>query len=117
MGVIEDLLAIPEILLVVKSGAAVAEIKSNGLQASCRNDWITIGDNDGPAHMHLNRTEIASVKFVQEEKPQRTSYGVWFMDRSGTRVLAAFFTKMYDSNMTIRWERLRLYQDLEKKWT
>lgn len=117
VDLLADILEVPDVLFVVKSGAAVAEIRSNSLAVSYKNGWITIGDNDGPAHMHINYTGVSSVRFVVEEKPRRTSYSVQFMADSGERVLAAFFTKMYDPQMAMMPERLRLYSALQEKWS
>ena len=116
VDLLADILGVPDVLFVVKSGAAVAEIRSNSLNISYKNGWITIGDNDGPAHMHINYSGVSSARFVVEEKPQRTSYSVQFMADSGERMLAAFFTRMYDPQMKIIPERLRLYSALQEKW-
>ena len=115
VGLLEDLQAIPDVLFVVRSRGAVAEIRS-GLAISHKNDWITLGTNDGPAHMHLQVPAVSSVIFVQEEKPQRTSYSVRFLDGDGERVLAAFFTKMYDSDKRLIGPRVELYRSVEDKW-
>lgn len=114
--IIQDIVQIPHILMVVRNGIAVSEVRSHGLPVSQRNDWITIGDNDGPAHMHLNHTMIHSIQFVRTKKTDRTSYSVQFLDNKGERILAAFFTKMYDDKMHIIQDRLELYHTLEKKW-
>ena len=116
VSLISDILEVPDILFVVKSGAAVAEIRGDSLDVSYKNNWITVGDNHGPAHMHINMTGVSSVRFVQEEKPTRTSYSVQLTDDSGERILAAFFTKMYDSEMKLRPDRVRTYELLEKEW-
>ena len=116
VGLISDILRVPDVLFVVKSGAAVAEIRGDLLNISYKNDWITIGDNDGPAHMHINMPGVSSVRFVRETKPKRTSYSVQLVDDSGERILAAFFTKMYDSEMNLRPDRVRTYESLEEEW-
>ncbi len=116
VSLISDILEVPDVLFVVKSGAAVAEIRGDSLDVSYKNNWITVGDNNGPAHMHINMTGVSSVRFVQEEKPTRTSYSVQLTDDSGERILAAFFTKMYDSEMKLRPDRVGTYELLEKEW-
>lgn len=114
--ILKDIVQIPDILMVVKSGPAVAEIRSHGLTLRSSKEWITIGENDGPAHMHVRISGVHSIKFVREKKPNRTSYSVRFLDDSGERVLAAFFTKMYDSDMKIITTRMTLFDDMEKRW-
>ncbi len=116
VGLISDILKVPDVLFVVKSGAAVAEIRGDLLSPSYKNDWITVGDNSGPAHMHINMTGVSSARFVRETKPGRTSYSVQLVDDSGERILAAFFTKMYDSEMNLRPDRVLAYESLEKEW-
>ena len=52
--ILSDLLKINDILLIIKNNAAVSEIRGNSLHIKQKEKWITIGDNDGPAHMHVN---------------------------------------------------------------
>ncbi len=58
---------------------------------------------------------IKNAEFVVEEKPERTSYSVRFFDESGVRVLACFFTKMYDESKKIKLDRKKLYDNLQEK--
>ena len=90
--ILSDLLKIDDILFVVKNGSAVSEIRSNSLDIRQKDKWITIGDNDGPCHMHINSDLIQKAAFVTEQKPERTSFSVRFFDENGNRVLAGFFT-------------------------
>ena len=110
------MLQIDDILFVVKSAGAVSEIRSNGLNIRQKNQWVTIGDNDGPCHMHLNAEKIKTGEFVEEEKPERTSFSIMFFDHNKERVLGAFFTKMYDEDKNLRVERTKKYEDLQKKY-
>ncbi len=65
--ILSDLVKIDDILLIVKNTSATSEIKSNSLNIKQRENWITIGDNDGPAHMHINNEMIKSIEFIQEK--------------------------------------------------
>lgn len=114
--ILEDLLKIDDILFVVKSSGATAEIRSNSLNIRQKGQWITIGDNDGPCHMHLNNVLVKSAQFVTEEKPERTSFSVRFYDEAGERILGAFFTKMYDEKMNLKQDRKKLYDSLSTKY-
>lgn len=114
--IFEDLLKIDDILLVVKNQGAISEIKSSLLSIRQKDNWITIGDDKGPCHMHINADNISKAKFVIEEKPERTSYSVMFFDKNDERVLAAFFTKMYDENKKLNQKRKSLFDDLFKKY-
>jgi len=115
--ILTDLLKVEDILFIVKSGGATSEIRSNSLSIRQKDKWITIGENDGPCHMHVNSEIIKSAKFVMEEKPERTSFSVRFFDENNERVLAAFFTKMYDDTKTLNQERKKLFDDLFSKYS
>lgn len=114
--ILSDLLKIDNILLIIKNNAAVSEIRSNSLSIKQKEKWITIGDNDGPAHMHINTELIQIAKFVEEEKLDRTSFSVQFFDQDGERILGAFFTKMYDQNNNLIFERKKIYETIREKY-
>ena len=114
--ILSDLLKIEDILFVIKSEGAVSEIRSNSLGIRQKEKWITIGDNDGPCHMHINEETIKKAQFVTEEKPERTSFSVRFFNDKDERVIGAFFTKMYDENKNLKLERKKLYDDLLEKY-
>ena len=113
---LSDIISIDDVLLIVKSNGATSEMRSNSLSIKQKDQWITIGDNDGPCHMHVNHDMIKNAEFIVEEKPERTSFSVRFFDSNNERILACFFTKMYDENKNIRLERKKLYDDLMKKY-
>jgi putative heme iron utilization protein len=107
---------IDDILLIVKNKSVTSEIKSDSLTIKQRENWITIGDNDDPAHIHLNSEMIKTIEILQEEKPDRISFSVGFFDLDGERVFAAFFTKMYDENKNLKLSRKKVYDDLIQKY-
>ena len=116
MDILTDVLQVNDVLFVVKSGGAVSEIRSNSLKIRKKDQWLTIGENDGPCHMHINSNLIKKAQFITEEKPERTSFSIRFFDDKGERVLGAFFTKMYDENKNLKPERKKLYADLFSKY-
>ena len=113
---LSDLVKIEQILFIVKNGAAISEVRSP-LSIRQKEKWITIGDNDGPAHMHIDSEQIKSAEFVREQKPEKISFSVRFFDSDGTRILAAFFTKMYDENKMLISERQKIYDTLDQKYS
>jgi len=117
LELLSELVKIDDILLIVKNDGAVSEVRSNSLSIRQKEKWITIGDNDGPAHMHIDSELIKSAKFVQEERPERTSFSVRFFNKNGERVLAAFFTKMYDESKSLIPERKKVYDELNQKYS
>ncbi len=114
--ILSDLLKIDDILFVVRSGGSIIEMRSNSLGIRQKDKWITIGDNDGPCHMHVDSETIVKAQFEQEKKPERTSYRVRFYNKEGERTLSAAFTKMYDEKMNLKHERKKLYDELFKKY-
>ena len=111
-----DIISVDDVLLVVKSNGVTGEMRSNSLNIRQKDQWITIGDNDGPCHMHINPYMIKHAEFVMEEKPERVSFSVRFFDDSNERVLGCFFTKMYDENKNLKIERKKLYDGLLEKY-
>ena len=80
--ILSDLLEIDDILLIIKNNAAVSEIRSNSLHIKQKEKWITLGDNDGPAHMHINSELIRIAEFIEEERTDRTSFSIQFFDQN-----------------------------------
>ena len=113
---LSDIISVDDVLLVVKSNGVTSEMRSNSLNIRQKDQWITIGDNNGPCHMHINPYMIKHAEFVMEEKPERVSYSVRFFDDNNERVLGCFFTKMYDENKNLKIERKKLYDGLLKKY-
>jgi putative heme iron utilization protein len=117
LELLSDLVKIDDVLFIIKNNGATSEIRSNSLNIRQKDKWITIGDNDGPAHMHVNSELIKRAEFIQEEKPEKISFSVRFFDENDERVLAAFFTKMYDESKELVVERKKLYDLLCQKFT
>jgi len=114
--ILADIIKVDDVLMVVKSNGATIEMRSNSLSIRQKEKWITIGENDGPCHMHVNNEMIKNAEFVIEQKPERTSFSVRFFDEKNERVLGCFFTKMYDENKMIKSERKKLYDELHAKY-
>ncbi len=114
--ILSDLVKIEDILLIVKNTSATSEIKSNSLNIKQRENWITIGNNEDPAHIHINSEMIKTIEFIQEKRPERISFSVRFFDGDGESVLAAFFTKMYDEQKNLKFTRKKIYEDLCQKY-
>ncbi len=117
LELLSDIVKIDDVLLIIRNDGAISEVRSNSLSIRQKEKWITIGDNDGPAHMHIDSELIKSAEFVQEEKSERTSFSVRFFDKNKKRVLAAFFTKMYDESKTLISERKKVYDELNQKYS
>ena len=77
---LSDIVKVDDVLMIVKSNGATIEMRSNSLSIRQKEQWITIGENDGPCHMHVNNEMIKNAEFVAEQKPERISYSVRFFD-------------------------------------
>ena len=116
MEILSDLVSVNDVLFVIKANGATSEIRSNGLGIVEREKYINIGDNDGPCHMHINKELIRRAEFITEPRSERISFSVRFFDENDKRVLAGFFTKMYDENMQLKSERKRIFDDICAKY-
>ena len=114
--ILHDLTSIDDVLFIVKNNGVVSEIRSNYLKIHQKEKWITIGDNDGPCHMHINSESIERAEFITEQKPDKISYSIRFFDQNNQRVLAGFITKMYDENNNPNFDRTKMYYDLFEKY-
>ncbi|MGI0069941.1 MAG: ChuX/HutX family heme-like substrate-binding protein [Nitrosotalea sp.] len=113
---LSDIVQIGDILFIVRTGGAITEMRSNSLNLRQKDNWITIGDNEGPCHMHVDTNIVVKAQFVKEQKENRTSYSIRFFDKEGEKLMSAIFSKMYDDNMNIKPDRTKLYDDLFKKY-
>jgi hypothetical protein len=114
---LSDIIKVDDVLLITKNIGATCEIRSNSLTIRQKEKWITIGDNDGPAHMHINSEMIKFAEFVKEQRPDRISFSIRFFDIDNERLVAAFFTKMYDESKNLVIEREKLYNSLNQKYS
>lgn len=116
LEILSDLLKTDDILLIIKNNAAVSEIRSNSLSIKQKENWITIGENDGPAHMHINTELIQTAEFFEDKRSSRTIFSVQFFDQNQERILGAFFVKMHDENNVLNYERKKIYEKLCQKY-
>jgi len=114
---LSDIVANDDVLLIIKNNGATSETRSDSLSIRQKEKWITIGDNDGPAHIHVNSEIIKSAEFIQDVKTERTSFSVQFFDEHDERILAAFFTKMYDDYKKLIPTRKKSYDTLKQKFS
>ena len=67
--------------------------------------------------MHINSEMIKSAEFVKEQRPDRISFSIRFFDIDNERLVAAFFTKMYDESKNLISERKVLYDSLCEQYS
>ena len=114
---LSDIIKVDDVLLITKNIGATCEIRSNSLTIRQKEKWITIGDNDGPAHMHINSEMIQFAEFIQEQRSDKISFSIRFFDENNERIVAAFFTKMYDESKNLISERKDFYDSLHEKYS
>ncbi len=113
---LSDIIKIYDILIIVRSDGAIIEMRSNSLNIRQKEKWITIVDNDGPCHMHIDSSLITEARFVQEKRTDRTSYSIRFFDKEGEKRFSTVFAKMYDEKLNLNPQRKKLYDDLFEKY-
>ncbi len=113
---LSDIIKLDDILIIVRNDGAIIEMRSNSLNIRQKEKWITIGDNDGPSHMHIDSSLITEARFVQEKRTDRTSYSIRFFDKDGEKRFSTVFAKMYDEKLNLNPQRKKLYDDLFEKY-
>jgi putative heme iron utilization protein len=113
---LSDIIKIDDVLVIVRSEGAIVEMRSNSITISQKDKWITLGDNDGPCHMHIDSSIICEARFVKEQKTDRISYSIRFFDKNGERQFSTVFAKMYDKEMNLNTNRKILYDNLFQKY-
>lgn len=113
---LSDIIKIDDVLVIVRSEGAIVEMRSNSITISQKDKWITLGDNDGPCHMHIDSSIISEARFIKEQKTDRISYSIRFFDKNGERQFSTVFAKMYDKEMNLNTNRKILYDNLFQKY-
>ncbi len=114
---LKDILNEENVLMTVNTGGAIIEMRLNkDMPFRSSEGWFTIGDDRGPCHMHINRNEVDHIRFVREQKENRTSYSIRLMNAKGERLVAAFFTKMSDAGGNPVPERVERYEQIFRKY-
>jgi putative heme iron utilization protein len=79
--------------------------------------YVTIGDEARPWHIHVNLFETKEARFLIENKTNgKNSYSIRFFDSKGNLVQRANFGRMYDSSDTLIQERLLAYERIFAKY-
>jgi putative heme iron utilization protein len=117
-SIINDALLLDNTMISVKNDGAVAEVKlEKGLPFRIREQWATLGDDNGPWHVHINIEETKKAKFITETMANgRNSYSIRFFNSKDVLVLRINFMKMYNQNNELLKENLSMYEDLYTKY-
>jgi putative heme iron utilization protein len=115
---IKDILLLHNIMLSVRSHAAVAELRID-LTTPFRinHQYATIGDEKGQWHMHVNIVETKEARFVTEEKENgRKSYSLRFFNSDDELIMRVNFLNMYNPQNVIIQESLSQYEKFYAKY-
>jgi putative heme iron utilization protein len=113
---LSDIIKIDDVLIIARTEGAIIEMRSNSLAISQKDKWITLGDNDGPCHMHIDSSIITEARFTKEQKTDRISYSIRFFDKNGEKQFSTVFSKMYDKEMNLNTNRKMFYDNLFQKY-
>jgi putative heme iron utilization protein len=117
-SIINDALLLDNTMMSVKSDGAVAEVKlEKGLPFRIREQWATLGDENGPWHLHINIEETKKAKFIIETMANgRNSYSIRFFNSKDALVLRINFMKMYNQNNELLKENLSRFEYMYTKY-
>jgi putative heme iron utilization protein len=115
---ISDILSQDDIMFSINSGSGICEARiEKNLPFRIREQWATIGYEDGSWHIHLNLEEIVEARFVRETRTNgMISFSIRFFDSKGNLAMRANFVKMYDKQGNIIQDRVAKYVDIFKKY-
>lgn len=117
-SIIKDALLLDNTMISVKSDGAVAEVKlEKGLPFRIREQWATLGDENGSWHVHINVEETKTARFIVESMTNgRNSYSIRFFNSKDALVLRINFMKMYNPNNELLMEKLSKYEEMFTKY-
>lgn len=115
---IKDILLLDNVMLSVRSQGAVAELRiDRNTPFRIKDQYATIGDENGQWHAHINIYETKVAKFVSEQKENgRKSYSLRFFNSDDSLILRVNFLKMYDPENAIVQESLSQYEKFYTKY-
>jgi hypothetical protein len=115
---VRDIILLDDIMLSIKSDGAIAEVKlEKDIPFRVREQWVTIGDEKGPWHVHVNIQEAKEAKFIIESgEDGRKRYSIRFFNSENRLILRVNFMKMYTAENDVIKESLTRYENLFSKY-
>lgn len=113
-SLVRHILLIDNVMISLRSENAMAEIKiGKNLPFRVREQWVTVGDETGPWHIHVNIQETHEARFVIENTLNgRNSYSIRFFNLTGGLIFRVNFVKMYDDNNGLNQGNLLNFENL-----
>lgn len=116
---IQDILNQEDIIFSVKNTASICEARlQKDMKFKVRDQWLTIGDEKTPWHIHLNVSQVSEARFVKEfnESHNRQSYSIRFYDDNGNIAMRANFSKLYDMQGNLVQEKVIKFESIFEKY-
>ncbi len=112
---LNDIVNEEHIIAAISNGNAISETLISNLPIKVSEEWIRIGV-EGASHIHIKKNVIRFVKFVREERSNgRISFSIRLLDEQKERILAIYFTDMYEDNQ-LRRDRVAKYERIFNKY-
>ena len=116
---IEDILHQEDIIFSVRNTASICEARlQKDMKFKVRDQWLTIGDEKTPWHIHLNISQVSEARFVKEfnESHNRQSYSIRFYDDKGNLAMRANFAKLYDIEGNFNQDKATKFESIFEKY-
>ena len=119
-NLIQDILNQEDIIFSVKNTSCICEARlQKDMKFKIRDQWLTIGDEFTPWHIHLNVSKVSQARFVKEfnESHNRQSYSIRFYDDSENLAMRANFSRLYDPQGNLINDKIMKFESIfEKIW-
>jgi putative heme degradation protein len=109
-------LALPDTIITVGSGAAIAELM--GRPPTVRDDGGWLALESEPWHLHLNLRALAVARFEMAPSAEAaggTSYSLALLDHDGRTACTVYFTGMAEADGTPRPDRVAAFTALQAR--
>ena len=115
---VKDIILLDDVMLSIRSAGAIAEVRlEKNTPFRIKEQWATIGDEEGAWHVHVNIQETKEAKFIIESSEDgRRRYSIRFFSSENRLVLRVNFMKMYTTENEIIKENLKRYENLFSKY-
>lgn len=118
-SLIQDILNQEDIIFSVKNTSSICEARlQKDMKFKIRDQWLTIGDEFTPWHIHLNVSNVSEARFVKEfnESHNRQSYSIRFYDGSGNLAMRANFSRLYDIEGNLINDKVIKFESIFEKY-
>lgn len=110
---LRDALSFDKSVFTISNGPSVCEAKSDkNYPITVNEQWVTIGNEKKPWHIHLDLTTISEAKFIEEPGCVGQSYSLRLFDSDGTCIARIYFSDSNDKDGKILVKREAKYRKM-----